>query len=247
MSFSADRAWADMVATIKAHWEIILTLIGIFVLLPAFAWGLLIPQPDIKPEDPNLIPLVIAWWNSVAPWFLLRSLLELMGIATLLAMLLRPDRPTVMTALGRAARILPFMLITGLLVGLLQFGAFLCFVIPALYLVGRTVMATAVMIAEDQTNPVRAIGRSFELTTGNGWRIAATYLLIVIVTGVVLLAATSVFGSLFAIILPAGLAATLDALLAGVMASVLDIAALLFVVATYRQLATQPAGVKIGM
>ena len=247
MNFSADRAWADMVATIKTHREIILTVIGVFVFLPAFAWVLLIPQPQFKADDPNLFPQVMAWWNSVAPWFLLRSLLEMVGTATLLAMLLRPDRPTVTVGLGRAARLLPLLLLTNLLVGLLQFGAFLCFVIPALYLIGRTAMANAALIAEDKTNPVRAIGRSFELTDGNGWRIAATFLLIIIVTGIVSLAATSVFGSLFALVLPVALAVPLNALLAAAMASVLDIAGLLFVVATYRQLAVRPAGAKIGM
>ena len=247
MDFSADRAWADMVATIKTHREIILTVIGVFVFLPAFAWVLLIPQPQFESNDPNLFPHVMAWWNSVAPWFLLRSLLEMVGTATLLAMLLRSDRPTVTAALGRAARLLPLLLLTNLLIGMLQFGAFLCFVIPALYLIGRTAMANAALIAEDKTNPVRAVGRSFELTDGNGWRIAATFLLIIIVTGIVSLAVTSVFGSLFALVLPVALAAPLDALLAAAMASVLDIAGLLFVVATYRQLAVQPAGVNSGM
>ena len=247
MNFSADRAWADMVETIKTHREVILTLVGVFAFLPAFAWALLVPQPQFRADDPNLLTHVIVWWNSVAPWFLLRSLLEVVGTAALLAMLLRSDRPTVTSALGLAARLLPLLLLTNLLVGLLQFGAFLCFIIPALYLVGRTAMASAALIAENQTNPVRAVGRSFELTNGYGWRIAATFLLIIIVTGIVSLAVTSVLGSLFSLALPMTLATPLNAFLDALMASVLDIAGLLFVVSTYRQLVSRSTGRNIGM
>ena len=67
MNFSADRAWADMVETIKTHREVILTLVGVFAFLPTFAWALLVPQPQFRADDPNLLPHVIVWWNSVAP------------------------------------------------------------------------------------------------------------------------------------------------------------------------------------
>jgi hypothetical protein len=150
-------------------------------------------------------------------------------------------------ALQRTIILLPSLLLANLLVGLIQIAGFLMLIIPALYAIGRTMLATSVVVAENMRNPVVAVTRSFALTNGNGWRITAMFFLIVIFGLILTAAVSSVLGVVFALVLPSAVAAIGDALVESVLASGITLALILMVVATYRQLAAQPAGSISGM
>lgn len=239
MKFSLDTAWADMQAIFKTHPEILLTIVGVFSFLPALAWGLVIPAPDVRADGINNYTTMLAWWQTNAPWFVLRSLVELVGGATIFAMFLTPERLTVSGALRRAGASFPILVITYVCVGLIQVPGFMLFIVPGLYLMGRTLLSTAVVIAEEVTNPIAAITRSFSLTAENGWRITATLIVIFIVGVVVSTAAEIVFGSALRLALSASIAGPIEHVIEAVMATVINLAMILLVVATYQQLARQ--------
>ncbi len=241
MKFSADRAWADMVAMFTAHREILLAIMGVFVFLPALAWSLMIPAPDLKADGINNYANMMAWWNDNAPWYVVRAAIELVGTATIFGLLLGRGQPTVIEALRRTAVLLPSLLLTNLLVGLIQFPGLLLLVVPAIYAIGRTMLSNAIVVAEDIRNPIAAVSRSFALTHGNGWRLAAMFFLIVIVGFVITAAVSSVFGALLAIALPENAAAIGDGLIESVLTSAMTMALILLIVAVYRQLSVQPS------
>lgn len=239
MKFSLDAAWADMQAIFKAHPEILLTIVGVFSFLPALAWGLAIPAPELKSDGINNYANLMAWWRGNAPWFILRSLVELVGAATIFAMFLTPERLTVSGALRRAGTAIPMLVITYLCAGMLQVPGFMLLVIPGLYLMARTLLSTAVVIAEGVVNPIAAITRSFALTAGNGWRITGT-LIVIFVVGIVISTATEiVFGSVLRIALSAPIAAPIEHVIEAALATLINLAMTLLVVATYRQLSSQ--------
>ncbi len=242
MKFSADKAWEDMVALFRANREILLAVLGVFIFLPALAWSLAVAPPELKPDGINNFANMMAWWNANALWYVLRALIELLGTASIFGLLLGRERPTVIEALRRTVTLLPSLLLANLLVGLLQIGGFFLLIIPGIYLIGRTMLATSVVVAEDARNPVVAVSRSLALTDKNGWRITAMFFLIVIVGLILTAAVASVFGALFRLIFPEGLAATASGVVESVLESGITLALILMVVATYRQLSGQAAG-----
>lgn len=239
MKFSLDTAWADMQTIFKGHPEILLIIVGVFSFLPALAWGLAIPPPDLKSDGINNYANLIAWWQTNAPWFALRSLVELVGAATIFAMFLTSEQLTVSSALQRAGASIPILVVTYLCAGMLQVPGFMLLVLPGLYIMSRTLLSTAIVIAEGVTNPVAAIARSFALTAGNGWRITAT-LIVIFMTGIVISTATEiVIGSVLRVALAPAIAAPIEHTIEAALATLINLAMTLLVVATYRQLSRQ--------
>lgn len=240
MNFSYDRAWADVVAMVRANLVLLATLAGVFMFLPAFALWLFAPIPQAagggSGNGNEALRLVYDYYIGHWPAFLALTLASSFGQAAILALLLDRDRPTVGEALAVAGRMLPGYFLMGLLTNLVITFGFMLFVVPGLFLIGRLAVTGPTMIGERVNNPIAVMQRGWAHTTGQGWRISGFVLLVGIVGWIALSAASSVIGVVGGLLLPDGAkilaTATADALGGAGLALLL----VLVSAAIYRQL-----------
>ena len=64
-------------------------------------------------------------------------------------------------------------------------------------LLGRLCLATPVVVAEGQRNPISAVSRSFELTRGNGWALLGLIILIAITASIISGVVSTMLGLIF--------------------------------------------------
>lgn len=148
------------------------------------------------------------------PLFLILSVAQFVGTLSLLALLTDRARPTVGEALQRglkstpsylAAQILAalfVMVVIGIPLGILGqfvppaiavlFGLVLFFVM--LYIFVKFALIAPVIAMENEFNPITAMRRSWTLTKGNSFRLAAFFLLLILAIGIVALLVTSILG-----------------------------------------------------
>lgn len=232
---SYDAAWADLVAMVRSNASVLAVMAGAFLLLPNFAELLFAPPPNIRGLDWNGLRQLEDYYRENALVLVLCNLPVWLGSAGILALLLDPRHLTVGDALKSGLRLLPsvvalnwlaeFMIVTGLLL----------FLAPGVYLIGRLMLAAPVQMAERIGNPVKAIGRSFALSAGNGWRIAGFVALIFIVAVIVASAANAVLGILFNLVLPKDILGAGLALLRSTIGAATALLILLLGAALYRQ------------
>lgn len=170
MTLRFAGVFADAGAIWRGERELLLAVAGVFLLVPVFGLRLFLPELDLKtvPED-ALWPAIAAWYGDNALWLAGQLVLQAIGAATILALLLDPARPTVGEALARAVRLLPGLMLglAGILL-LAGFGSFL-FVVPGLYALGRTFLVWPVYVAEPGQGPFRAFAEAIRRTDRHGW------------------------------------------------------------------------------
>ncbi len=179
--------------------------------------------PVARPARPSL-PRVPP--NVLLIDLLLPALIGLIAQATIIRLALDRRRRvarSVAEALTAAARAWPLLVVTlGFATVPIGFGL-LAFVLPGLYLAGRLVPATALVL--DGLSPVAALERSWALTSGNGWRVIG-FTLVFFGWFVIVSAATGFVGAGAAAVLKAAgaggvgevVAATLDGAVAALAA-----------------------------
>lgn len=198
MRISYTDWWNDVVAILRGNASILIAVAGALVFLPVLGASLLNTPIAPVPEGASLEEAADAlvgyysanWVQQVAV-----LLLSTLGQLVLYLVLLDARRPRVGEAFALAAPMfLPFF-ITSLLVTLILGAGFFLFVVPFLYLIGRTQLSGPALAAE-RLNPLAAIRRSFALTRGQGWRIFFFAFLIAMVALVVQLAVSGTAGTL---------------------------------------------------
>lgn len=232
---SYDAAWADLVAMARTNASVLAVMAGAFLLLPNFAELLFAPPPDLRSFDWNGLRQMQDYYRENALVLILCNLPVWLGSAAILSLLLDPRRLTVGDALKSGLRLLPGVIILNWLTELLIVTGLLLLVVPGIYLVGRMMIAAPAQMAERIGNPLRAIGRSFALSAGNGWRIAGLVALIVIVAVIVASAVNAVFGILLNLVLPKDVLGTGLALLRSTIGAATALLVLLLGAALYRQ------------
>lgn len=114
MTFDMNRIWAQAVAMVRADWQHLALIGGIFFLLPNLMVVVGLPDlvaqlqiPVSTPEEmiERLTPLV----PTLVPLVLASLILTVLGYAAMIS-LLAPGRPTVGEALGAALRALPTLI-----------------------------------------------------------------------------------------------------------------------------------------
>lgn len=236
MKFSYDRAWADIVAMARAHVEILLVLAGVFLLLPDFARAIFVPSPKIESFDWAAIETLNIYFRENGLALFLLGLPTLLGSAAILSMLLDPRKPTVGAALKVALVMLPSLVVLSWLTQFAILGGLFLLIVPGIYLLGRLAVAQAAAMAERQMNPLKAIARSFELTRGNGWRVAGISLLFAIVAAITARAIGAIIGIILSLIVPSAALVQVTALLSATLGAVTLLLMLLLAAAIYRQL-----------
>lgn len=188
-NLDGGRAWTEATALFKAQPDLILTIGGFFVMLPALLLDMLRPfQPSGARE--TWMQELLAWMNVNFHWVVITAVLAALGRLIILILLLSPERPTVGQAIGAGARLLLPFVVMDLIIGFLLLGGFFVFILPMLYIFGRTFMAEVAFVALRAHGPTAPLKASVEASRGNGWRIFVVAA-IVYVAGMILTAAVS--------------------------------------------------------
>ncbi|MBL0114835.1 MAG: hypothetical protein IPP45_04970 [Sphingomonadales bacterium] len=232
---SFDAAWADLVAIGKSNASVLAVLGGAFLLLPNFAELLFAPPPRIESFDWNGLRQMEEYYQQNVVVLMLCNLPVWLGSAGILSLLLDSRRLTVGEALKSGFRLLPSIIILNWLTQFMIVSGLLLLLVPGIYLIGRLMLAAPAQMAERIGNPFRAIGRSFDLSAGNGWRIAGFVALIVVVAIIVASAANAVFGILLNLVLPKDVLGEGLALLRSAIGALNALLLLLVGAALYRQ------------
>jgi hypothetical protein len=231
------EAWTEAMALFRGQRDILLTLAGAFILLPSLLLNTLfplLPQPDA--DWPAQAAAFQRWIAD--HWFALlaATLAAALGRLAILILLLGPGRPTVGEALAAGLRLVPVFFLAGLLVNLITFAGLLLFLLPGLYLIGRTLLTETVLVAERLTNPVAPIRRAFAVSRGNGWRIFFVAAIVYVAGWILSAAINAVVGVILVLAGGTGLDAFLPALIGGVFQAGVSLLLLLVSIAFYRQL-----------
>lgn len=263
MKLDLNAAWDQAVRLIAANREVVLVLGGVFFFLPYVLFLLLVPVPDFQavagPSGKDSAALMAAMNGFLADYWwalLLLGLVQTMGAVAVMAVIGDPARPTVGAAMVRGARfllpnvaaqIVTSVIITAVLFLVILLGALTgsrtlaatlsVFALPVIFWLWTRLSLTGAVIAiERVANPIRALRRSWRLTSGNGLRLAAFYLLLFLAFFVISQVLGLIVGLLTA--LPgAEIALALGALLSGVIYAALILVGYGVLASVHRQLA----------
>lgn len=238
MKLDFSNAWADAMGLLRGHLELVLTIAGVFLLLPPLLVEVFIPFESAAEDIPTLMQDFSQYLGRYGGILLLVGLVSAFGQVAIIRLLLDHARPTVGQALAKALPLLPWYFLTSLIVGLILIGGGLLFVIPGLYLLGRLAVAGVVVVAEERRNPFDAIRRSFAVTRGNGWRAFLLFAIVWVTGTIVTLAIGTIIGIVLAIggLGETGVGAFLSAFVSSLLGAALSLVLLLIYIAIYRQL-----------
>lgn len=263
MKLDLNAPWDQAVRLVAANREVVLVLGGVFFFLPYVLFLLLVPVPDFQavagPSGKDSAALMAAMNGFLAEYWwalLLLGLVQTMGAVAVMAVIGDPARPTVGAAMVRGARFLvpnvAAQIVTSFIVTAVLFVAILLgaltgsqtlaatlsvFALPVVFWLWTRLSLTGAVIAiEQMANPIRALRRSWRLTSGNGLRLAAFYLLLFLAFFVISQVLGLIVGLLTA--LPgAEIALVLGALLSGLIYAALILVGYAVLASVHRQLA----------
>lgn len=162
--FRRDRDW-------------LLALAAPFLFLPTFALALFVPAWPAAPErggearDTRVLAWAdqfAAWAGEYGGWYVLAYAAASFGSAALYASYLDRGSESVRDALGRAGTLLPRYLLAAILVAIPVGAGLFLWILPGVYLMGRTMMTGPTLVAERPIPAATALARSFSLSSGAG-------------------------------------------------------------------------------
>jgi len=110
MPFNMNRTWSQAIALVRANFQLLAVIAGVFLLLPSLLFAILMPDTvDWMQLGQNPEALAAAMGGSILPLFayaLISFLLQIVGFGAMIA-LVGDSRPTVGEAIGRGVRSLP--------------------------------------------------------------------------------------------------------------------------------------------
>lgn len=235
MKLDAGRVWTDAMNLLAGQREILLTITAFFIMLPSLLLNTLRPFIATGSRD-TLLRELMNWTEANFMWIVLAAMLAALGRLAILILLLGPGRPTVGEALSAGGRLLILFVFMDVLIGFIWLGGFLLFVIPGLYLVGRTFLAEPAFVAGQMRNPMAAIAHGFEMSRGNGWRLVVMIAVIYLAGTILTAAVGSVAGVIGALVGAAGLDRFLNAGVEALFGAAMSLILALVGVAAWRQL-----------
>ena len=190
MKLNYMQCWNGAMALLGAHKEAILAIAGVFLFLPTFLFAQFVAQPVLTgDEDINGLMIVYSAYFSENSLSIMASNLVISFGGLAIYFTLAPSRNnTVAEDLVAALKAFLIYLIANLLTGLLTVMGFFLLVIPGLYVACRFILVPAVIVDQDERNPVEALRRSWSLTKNNGFSILL-FILIIAVTGTITIGA----------------------------------------------------------
>lgn len=206
MRIDYSALWNDVVGLARANASILFGVAGALVFLPLLGASFFTVPFAPAPSSAPVAQQLAAYQDFYgANWRLQAALLGVTTLAQLVLLLVLLDRrrPPVGEAFRLAVPLFVPLLLTTLLVRLMVAGGALL-IVPALYLLGRVLLAGTALVAEEKHNPLTAMRRSFALTSGQGWRIAFFVILIFLVTFVIGRAVDGTLGSVLQLLTRSG-------------------------------------------
>ncbi|HEX8527085.1 hypothetical protein [Allosphingosinicella sp.] len=199
MKLSYTAAWQETLALVRAHGSTIAAVTGVFLFLPALLTGYLLPRPEAQDWD-GLVRALRDYAAASWPWLLLEGLFNMVGVIAILRLVFPRGASTVGGVIASAFLLVPTYFVANFLTSVMFVVGLLLLIVPAIYLIGRIAILAPVIVAENRTNPIAAIGRSFELTRGNGWAVAGLVILVAIAAAIVAGVANAILGILFLLV-----------------------------------------------
>lgn len=180
MKIDLGAAFAAAWALARRDRDVLTGIAGLFVFLPALATLVLLTPPPPAPQmgtgaDEGAVAAwvdaYVAWSAHSTPLLAVSVLASLFGSLTITALYLDNVRPTVAGAMLTAARLFPRYVLLMLGVSVVALVGMALFVLPGLWVMGRTMLVTPALVAERRAGSDQApgpISRSIDLTRGNG-------------------------------------------------------------------------------
>ena len=223
MKLEMNLAWSDAVRRIGGNRDVIMVVAGVFFFLPYFAFMLISPDPlagmsaAASSNTKAVMERLSAFYGQLWWVILIIIVVQAAGMLGLMALLSDRSRPTVAQALklgagkvlsyiaaylllgmALSAGLMVLLVIAGLtgaawLAGIVMFAGFVAWAV----LFVRFSLVPAILIKENVASPVRALGRSWQLTRGNGGRLFAFFVMLFAAYIVVMLVVSMVLGLLF--------------------------------------------------
>lgn len=191
MTITLGRLIGDAFAILRRDADLILRVAGMLLFLPAFALQLLVPGPPGLPaarEEAAIeawLQNVGIWAQDNAFWYVLVDVVGLIGVATILVLLVDPQRPDVRGAMGRSLRLLPRWALASVLAAIpVGLGLWL-FVLPGLYFQARLIAAGPVLFAEQPMSASGALSRSWRITARGAFALFSAALTLLLASWVV--------------------------------------------------------------
>ncbi|MBN8844985.1 MAG: hypothetical protein J0H88_17235 [Sphingomonadales bacterium] len=242
LKFDMGAAWDDAMTLVRAHLPLTSVLAGLFFFLPGMVAALLGPAPLAPP--PNATPdqlsaMLREQFAQQIPWLGAVMVASTLGSVAILRLWLARTGTSVGEALGFAFVMLPTMLALFLIQSALFGIAMLLLIIPAFYLIGRLAAVYPMLADRNLKNPFASLSGSWQLTSGNGWRIALFVFLFVIAMVVI----TMIVGGVTGIFGPHGsFGYMIGSIINSAVSAAFGLLNTAILAAIYRQLAVRGAG-----
>ena len=165
--------FSGVIAQATALWrpnaDLLLRIVGVFFFLPALAQDLFLTRP--KPGDTiqNIWQNIIDWELQNIQWLIPSALIQSLGSAVVLVLLIDRSRPRLDEALLRALRLLPGLILIWLVSGMLVAFGTMALIVPGLFLLGRMFVVGAAYVDHPEQGPFGALTDAVQRTRGNGW------------------------------------------------------------------------------
>ena len=264
MRFDSNRAWQEATKLVSANRDVVWALAGVFLVLPSFAVGLLVPPPEpaAGADSDAMMATLTAYYNGAWPWLLAMAACQVIGTLAMLALFTDRTRPTVAEALKLALRgalpVIGAQLLAGAgfavvamipitLAALAGSKALATVVVAAclvafVYVLVRISLVAPVVMVDGERNPVTALRRAWDLTRGNAGRLLLFYALLLIGFGIVILLVGGLSDLGLRLVLGVELGTALGALVSAALQAVMAIFFMAIYAATHHQLARHEAG-----
>lgn len=230
MRLSLTGVFADVGAMWRSERALLVPLACVFIFLPQLALQFFIPKLDLRAvAEDQAMQAMTGWFVQHLHWMMLAICVELMGGGAMLALLLARDRPDVGAAIARALRCLPLLFFAWLASMLLIMAGTFLLILPGLYMLGRTAMIPAVLMAEPERG-IAGIGEAMGRTRNGAWTLSLAFALLWLLG----MFGAAIVGGMFDALGPAGM--ILGDAFAALLGSMIFVAQTMVQAAAYRAL-----------
>lgn len=157
----------------RSDQELVLRIAAVFVFLPQLAVLLFLPKaPDVAGLTGEAwIDALQPWFAIILPWMLAAALVQILGQASVLMLLLDARGPSVGEAIARALPLLPGVFFVALAINLAQIAGLAALIVPAIYVMGRCFLILPSIVARPERGLGHGIVAGIRHTHLRGWLI----------------------------------------------------------------------------
>ena len=237
-----SAVWADTTDMLRQHREAIVAVAGLLILVPNWASGFFVGQPDVEGVKTVADIFAAQGDHLLANWPILLplGLVSFFGAIAVLTLLLRPELRRIGDALMFALKLFPVYLLVSILTGILtSLGAF-AFLIGLFYIAGRLLPVLPIVVAENDKGIGiwGSIARGWELTRGLGWKCFLLFFMIMLVAYISMGVIDMIVGIICTLAGPQGIP-LVQTFVSALTGSALGVVILALEAAVYRHLAKQ--------